>query len=49
MTKSKDRQAFDKAMKALVQVPKTELDKSLRDEAKAKKRRKQRKQRKHKR
>ena len=43
MTKSKDRQAFDAAMKALVQVPKTELDKALREEARAKKRRKQRK------
>lgn len=43
MTKSKDRQAFDKAMKALVQVPKTELDKALREEKRAKKRRKQRK------
>jgi len=43
MTKSKDRQAFDKAMAALIQVPKSELDKALRDERKAKKRRKQRK------
>lgn len=42
MTKSKDRQAFDKAMAALVQVPKTELDKALREDKRAKKRRKQR-------
>lgn len=44
MTKSKDRKAFDKAMAALVQVPKTELDDALRkereDKAKAKKKRK---------
>lgn len=26
MTKSKDRKAFDEAMKSLVQVPKKELD-----------------------
>jgi hypothetical protein len=43
MTKSKDRQAFDKAMQALVQVPKTELDDALRKEREAKKRRKKRK------
>ena len=46
MTKSKDRQAFDKAMAALVQVPKKELDDALRKEQKAKKRRKQRKHKK---
>jgi len=46
MTKSKDRTAFDKAMAALIQVPKTELDKALRDEANTKKRRKQRKHKK---
>lgn len=43
MTKSKDRQAFDKAMKALVQVPKSELDEALREEAKAKAKRKKKK------
>lgn len=43
MTKSKARTAFDKAMAALVQVPKSELDKALRDEAKAKAKRKKKK------
>jgi hypothetical protein len=43
MAKSKEATAFDKAMAALVQVPKSELDKALREEARAKKRRKQRK------
>jgi len=43
VTKSKDRQAFDKAMKALVQVPKTELDAMERRYQTAKKRRKKRK------
>ena len=43
MTKSKDRQAFDKAMQALVQVPKKELDEALLKEQQAKKRRKKRK------
>lgn len=45
MTKSKDRQAFDKAMQALVQVPKKELDKAQRNHLAAK----ARKKRKHKR
>ena len=43
MTKSKDRSAFAKAMAALVQVPKTELDEALRKEQKAKARKKKRK------
>jgi hypothetical protein len=41
--KSKDRKAFDKAMAALVQVPKTELDDALRAEREEKKRPKKRK------
>lgn len=41
--KSTEATAFDKAMAALVQVPKTELDEALRKEQVAKKRRKKRK------
>ena len=38
--KSKDRRAFDKAMQAFVQVPKTELDEALAKEQAAKAKRK---------
>lgn len=41
--KSKDRRKFDAAMKALVQVPKTELDDAREAEAKAKAKRKAKK------
>lgn len=46
MTKSKDRNAFDAAMKALVQVPKEELYKAEREYQKARKKKRQRRKRK---
>ena len=44
--KSKDRRAFDNAMKALVQVPKTELDEARQAEAEEKAKAKRKKSKK---
>ena len=46
MAKSKEAKSFDAAMKALVQVPKTELHKAEREYQKARKKKRQRRKRK---